>query len=321
LTYRGSPGPDVLDVERAGKFFFITQGAGRLVFGRRCVRINRRTARCSATGVRSFYADGGSGDDSIANDTALPSTLRGGAGDDLLEGGSGGDLIDGQSGDDSLDGGAGRDTLLGSGTDMLVGGPDADELRGGGILDGGAGNDTLIGDPSDDTLVGGEGDDYLDGAAGADRLLAGAGTDIALGGDGNDAISGEAPDEETIPIDGEGQQDLIYCQGGTDSFFYADNRIDLSCETESFVLGVGGGYYAVVKSVVHTPTRGPTRVAIRVESRAQVDFFKVHLSFFAKKNGRQIGEATLPKVRGRAWFKVPGPVPGATRFVKAVVVT
>jgi hypothetical protein len=319
LTYGGSSGPDVLDVGRAGKFFYLTQGAGRLAVGRRCVRIDRRTAKCSAAGVRSFYASGGSGDDSIANSTSLPSTLRGGAGDDSLEGGSAGDLIDGQSGDDSLDGNAGRDTLLGSGTDMLGGGPDADELRGGGILDGGPGNDTLIGDASDNTLLGGEGDDYLDGAAGADRLLAGAGADIALGGDGNDAISGEAPDEATIPIDCEGQPDLIYCQAGTDNFLYADNQIDVSCENEGFVLGIGGGYSAVVVPRLHRPERIAPWLEIRVKSRAEVDFFKVRLTFLDKEHAK-IGE-TIDKVRGKHWVRVRERVPGATRFVKANVVT
>jgi RTX calcium-binding nonapeptide repeat (4 copies) len=104
---------------------------------------------CEAPAIAGFEVNSGGGDDevSVAAQVAVPVTMRGGAGNDILRGGSGADKLIGGSGDDTLVGGRGDDLLYGGiGNDKLIGGP---------------GNDTLIGGPGDDILIGGPGDDVL----------------------------------------------------------------------------------------------------------------------------------------------------------------
>jgi Ca2+-binding RTX toxin-like protein len=116
--------------------------------------------------------EGFNGNDRIYNETSIPSTIRGGSGDDELQGGSGSDLIRGNVGDDDLSGNEG--------------------------------NDTLIGDDGRDLLVGNDGNDQLEGGAGADRLYGYAGNDTFFARDGEidrifrltgrDTVDGDAGD-------------------------------------------------------------------------------------------------------------------------------
>lgn len=79
--------------------------------------------RCSPAGVRKIVIDAGNGDDRVVNRTALPSTLDGRVGTDLLLGGSANDVLKGGPGDDVLAGGPGFDTLHGGpGHNTCVGG-------------------------------------------------------------------------------------------------------------------------------------------------------------------------------------------------------
>jgi Ca2+-binding RTX toxin-like protein len=117
--------------------------------------------------VNAVVMNGGGGDDSFVNSTAIRCTATGGAGNDRLIGGAGNDY---------LDGGDGNDTLVGGGGD--------DELRGG------AGNDDLFGAGGNDRLHGDDGDDSLRGGDGDDRLYGGYGADYLAGGDGNDYLDG-----------------------------------------------------------------------------------------------------------------------------------
>jgi Ca2+-binding RTX toxin-like protein len=86
--------------------------------------------------VKSILFNGGAGDDSFTNNTAIRSIAHGGAGNDHLTGGRGKDLLEGDAGNDVLDGRSGDD-----------------------VLDGGAGNDHLNGDDGHDVLRGGPGRD------------------------------------------------------------------------------------------------------------------------------------------------------------------
>lgn len=100
---------------------------------------------CSAPSIAGFEVNSGGGDDRVAvsKEIAIPVTMRGGAGDDLLVGGAG---------PDKLLGGAGDDRLLGwRGADLLYGGTGKD------VLIGGLGSDLLRGGPSKDALTGGPG--------------------------------------------------------------------------------------------------------------------------------------------------------------------
>ena len=88
------------------------------------------------SGVTSIMIDAGIGVDEITIDksVAVPVTVKGGDGDDVIVGGAG---------PNNLDGGAGNDRLVGG---------DAD--------------DNLMGGDGDDVLIGGKGNDTLDGGAG-----------------------------------------------------------------------------------------------------------------------------------------------------------
>ncbi len=100
---------------------------------------------CAAPSIGGFEVNAGGGEDrvSVAKNIAVPVTMRGGAGDDVLIGGAG---------PDKLVGGQGNDRLIGwRGDDVLYGGPGDD------VLIGGPGNDVLGGGPGMDTLFGGSG--------------------------------------------------------------------------------------------------------------------------------------------------------------------
>jgi Ca2+-binding RTX toxin-like protein len=97
---------------------------------------------CPAPSIAGFEVNSGGGDDhlAVAKDIAIPVTMRGGAGDDLLIGGGGPDKLIGGQGDDRLVGWRGDDLLYGGpGDDVLIGGPGSD------VLGGGPGRDRLVG--------------------------------------------------------------------------------------------------------------------------------------------------------------------------------
>lgn len=75
----------------------------------------------SATQVQRIVVSAGQGDDVVRNNTAIPTTLYGGLGNDRLIGGSGRDVLFGGQGNDYLNGRQGIDRLIGgSGEDRLV---------------------------------------------------------------------------------------------------------------------------------------------------------------------------------------------------------
>lgn len=93
---------------------------------------------CEAPSIAGFEVNAGGGDDrvGVAKSVAVPVTMRGGAGDDLLIGGMAADKLIGGNGDDRLIGWRGGDLLYGGpGDDVLVGGPGGDVLRGGPGID------------------------------------------------------------------------------------------------------------------------------------------------------------------------------------------
>lgn len=135
-----------------------TPAGGGLVIGRVSVMdagnklVSNVTKMYPASGVTGVVMYGGGKNDNLSNTTALPCTMYGGAGNDLLTGGSGSDCLVGGDGQDYLDGRAGNDTLLGGAArDYLAGGPGDD------LLDGGPGDDWQYGGGGNDTLIGGPG--------------------------------------------------------------------------------------------------------------------------------------------------------------------
>ncbi len=101
--------------------------------------------------VTKIELDGLGGDDTLKNDTDIPSRLDGGAGNDDLTGGGGADELIGGDGADKLRGGGGRDKLTGDGDAPGPGdGPDQlDGGRGADQIDGGGGTDSNVPDPRD----------------------------------------------------------------------------------------------------------------------------------------------------------------------------
>ena len=269
----------------------------------------------------------GGGDDSIAATIALPSTLLGGQGSDRLEGGAAGDLLKGGSGDDTVDGSFGSDRLEGEGLDVLLGGEGDDALFARtsteGTANGGAGNDYVQGDAAANVLTGGDGNDYLDGSDGSDKLLGGVGVDILIGGTGDDALSGNRPDEVSAGVsDGD---DLVYCGPGFDSSDYGDvtKRVDgTTCESVSWVGGVGGGYRALVKPRLHRVRGARPYVEIYVDTRAKLDRFKVKLTF-RNASGRVVADPpAVENVPGRQWVPLRQlRLPNSVRKVQSAVVT
>ncbi|MEX2448712.1 MAG: hypothetical protein WD404_08215 [Solirubrobacterales bacterium] len=104
---------------------------------------------CAAARIGGFEVNAGAGDDRVvvSRNVAIPVTIRGGPGDDVLVGGSGDDKLIGGAGDDRLYGRRGADALYGGpGNDLLFGGPGSDLLRGG------PGSDLLRGGPGQNIL-------------------------------------------------------------------------------------------------------------------------------------------------------------------------
>lgn len=107
--------------------------------------------------VESILVNAGAGHDTVkvggffGGPLAIPSTLNGGDGNDVLSSSAGDDVLNGDAGNDALNGDGGDDELNGGdGRDLLVGGAGSDALIGGG------GNDLLV-------AVDGSGTDTADG--------------------------------------------------------------------------------------------------------------------------------------------------------------
>lgn len=178
--------------------------------------------------VVGIYIDLGDGNDSefvrSRGLAAIPATVLGGPGDDMLNGAAHADLLDGGEGNDGVN--TGPDPAYGGsgGTDTIRGGPGNDELRGGvdgDTISGGPGNDTLSDDAGANRLSGDEGDDVvggggtLDGGPGADRVISGRGGDMLTGGPGPDSLEGNLGNDRFEAIDGE--VDTIACGFGADA--------------------------------------------------------------------------------------------------------
>jgi hypothetical protein len=258
-TISGGPGGTYTYVGAPGEVNSISvQGSddGSVTFyGPDAVKVSDAPAAClpsdlygwsvvTCAGVAGVVVQAGDGDEVIAISSSLPAaipvTIDGGAGRDILEGdagndtllgGPGDDKLSGSRGDDTLDGGDGNDEIDGAaGADHLSGGagddtltPDAHEDPSADVVDGGPGVDTITGDYSSRfrptssppqvlsfTLAGGaddgrpgEGDDVH----GVERLIVSDGGRFA-GTDGNDYIKLAQVGSPGELIGGNGDDDL-----------------------------------------------------------------------------------------------------------------
>jgi Ca2+-binding RTX toxin-like protein len=130
-------------------------------------------------------ADGGPGNDTLADRYGYENVLLGGDGDDTLTP-SPGSRADGGAGNDHLQSYSLSPLSGGPGDDHLVSRP-FDECTGcqvSSLMDGGDGNDTLDGTLGNDWMMGGAGADTLHGSGGPDTLQGGDGDDVLdVGGD------------------------------------------------------------------------------------------------------------------------------------------
>jgi Ca2+-binding RTX toxin-like protein len=144
LTIDGTSGVDTV---------YVSQAVGQVL-----VYDGKNSNFYDVSKVKKVRIDTGAGDDTIYVGLVdnIPTTIKGGSGNDDINAGDENDLIDGGDGSDDIDG-------LG-GNDYIAGGGGANDISGG------KGNDTLIGGDTTDQLFGGEGNDLLDGGLGADAI-------------------------------------------------------------------------------------------------------------------------------------------------------
>ncbi len=156
----GTTGNDSIVINQANGQLFVFAFIGEV-----------RVKIFSAQNVQAIFVNAGAGNDAVVltPSVTIPSTLLGGAGNDVLRGGSARDVVLGGAGDDLLVGNAGNDILLGgNGNDVMFGGAGND------VLAGNAGNDRLFGELGNDILIGGLGQDLLNDSSGTDLLIGGS---------------------------------------------------------------------------------------------------------------------------------------------------
>jgi Ca2+-binding RTX toxin-like protein len=167
---------------------------------------------------------------------ALPRTVVGTDGPDLLTGGGGNDILIGLGGSDLLDGGAGSDVMIGGAGndtffvdapgDLVVELPNqgADTVRSTVSWTLGAnvehlmlvGHDAIdgVGNGMGNILIGNGADNRLSGAGGADTLRGGSGHDTLDGGNGNDTYLFGRGDGLDVVQDSHGSGDRIVYDPG-----------------------------------------------------------------------------------------------------------
>ena len=206
--------------------------------------------------TRSYYINGGMGNDVItdgsANDllaggagndrltaSAGNDSLFGGTGNDMVFGGIGDDLLSGGAGNDQLDGGSGNDTAsyadarhdvkisiasnIGfatgsdSGTDTLLNIENVTGGAGRDVITGSNGANVIDGGAGNDKIFAGVGDDTLQGGFGRDHLLGQAGDDVLNGGNGNDRLDGGTGNDA---LNGGLGDDFLTGGAGSDTFVF-----------------------------------------------------------------------------------------------------
>lgn len=181
----------------------------------------------------------------VTSGTAVPVTIYGGDGADVLTGGDGADTVSGDADNDTINGSAGADTESGgAGDDTLNQGSAAnggDTLSGGagtgdvlnygsrtaaitvtlaGTADDGAASEADNADNTFETITGGTaGDTITCDPTVACTVNAGAGDDTIVGSNLVDAIDGEAGDDTITPGTG---NDTVVGGAGTDTVSYSD---------------------------------------------------------------------------------------------------
>ncbi len=208
------------------------------------VDINGTTLLFDADEVREISIDALGGDDTVTVNVDRPTTILGGAGNDLITGSDGGaDSVIGQQGADTFSGRGGDDLFVwnpGDGNDVIDG-DDGDDTH---LFNGSAADETITVEPDGTrvrltrnvgiivmdigtfenvTVNALGGADTVSGAVGLQPLLGlltldgGAGGDVLNGGDGNDLLVG-GDDGDTV--DGNRGADTAFLGAGDDTFIW-----------------------------------------------------------------------------------------------------
>ena len=185
------------------------------------VTINNQNFDKPASQVQRLVFFGLDGNDTIINDTSLPSTMYGNGGDDVLIGGSSNDVLIGGPGNDRLEGRDGDDVLRGvSGENILLGGNGNDLIFGGlggnNNIRGGNGNDVIFAGDQQDEIFGDAGDDQIWGGLGSHTIYSGSGKNTVMGGQGNDVIYSQGIGDWVHGVQGD---DIIYANGSNGRIF------------------------------------------------------------------------------------------------------
>ena len=177
LSITGTSGDDVIIVHLNKRFINLLT-----------IAINgEQVAHYALAAVGQVHVDAGDGNDKVWIDSSLdpmtyPTTLIGGAGDDVLTGGAGLDHIDTGDGNDKAYGNAGGDVITGgAGRDSIWGGIGDDNINAG------AGNDRVSGEVGKDVIAGEKGNDAIYGGPNEDVVHDSGGTNTIDLGEGNDS--------------------------------------------------------------------------------------------------------------------------------------
>jgi hypothetical protein len=154
---------------------------------------------------------------------ALPPTIAGTFGNDVLTGTPGDDVIRARRGNDVINGGGGSDIVCagpgadrittGAGDDRIAAGTGPDTVDSGGGHDrlrGGVGVDDLSSGPGNDSVAAGAGNDLVDGGDGDNTLHGGPGDDALQAGSGADRVDG-GPGTDSCDADG-GRNTVLRCE-------------------------------------------------------------------------------------------------------------
>ena len=153
--------------------------------------------------------------------TSFDSIFTGTSSSDLINGLCENDYILGLGGNDTITGGCGHDIIYGGeGNDIIYGDTVLDiinQLNGNDLLVGGPGNDTLYAGRADSSVwFQGRNYNQLQGEDGNDKLYGGSDTDIIFPGNGDDKIYPGNGDDTVILRPGDGLNNRVYLDGGTD---------------------------------------------------------------------------------------------------------
>ncbi|MEU4580364.1 hypothetical protein [Nonomuraea sp. NPDC023979] len=118
---------DNVSISVQNGFLVVRNSKDALITAGVCQQVDTHTVQCPSGGVTNIQANLQGGDDTLSNNTALPSRVFMGPGADTFFGGAGKDFVSGDDHDDILHGRGGNDILVGNaGFDQGFGGADND---------------------------------------------------------------------------------------------------------------------------------------------------------------------------------------------------